>query len=430
LSRDSDTPDWFKILLFAISIPAWWLTANGQSITDFYQPWCEASNNEFLTNYKLWVEIAVLGYIMLFGFFSLIKRGTAKRKQVALVGIALLLFLTLFASTEYISSVTGIYEVNLYSLFILPVFLVMIIFSITNLKIFAFRTFGTQLLIYVLLVMVGSQFFFLQSTTYRALTLITFTLSLFLGSVLVRNIHREEQLALELEIANEGQSQLIHFINHQIKGFLGKARIVFSELLVEPEYGPITEPAKKYIAQGESFTKDGVDFVQQILRASNIEKGTFVYDMQPFDMKEVVEKESESKKASAEDKGLQYSVDINEGDYHTKGDVNQIREAVKNLIDNAINYTPKGSIHIQLERSDNKIILKVIDTGLGISDELKPKLFTKGGRDKDSIKINVNSTGFGLSIVKNIVDAHKGRVWAESPGVGKGSTFYLELPVA
>ena len=57
-------------------------------------------------------------------------------------------------------------------------------------------------------------------------------------------------------------------------------------------------------------------------------------------------------------------------------------------------------------------------------------LFTEGGHGKDSVKINVESTGFGLYIVKQIVDAHKGRVWAESEGAGKGTQFYVELPAA
>ena len=183
------------------------------------------------------------------------------------------------------------------------------------------------------------------------------------------------------------------------------------------------------LSTGESSLKEGVDFVQQILRASDIEKGTFTYDMKSLDISEIVKSESEEKRAQAEGKGLKYEVEIKDGDYHTQADVSQIREAVKNLIDNSINYTQKGTINLQLTTDNKKILFTIKDTGVGLSDEVKSKLFTKGGRDKESIKINVNSTGFGLSIVKSIVEAHKGRVWAESPGVGKGSTFYLELPI-
>jgi len=238
-----------------------------------------------------------------------------------------------------------------------------------------------------------------------------------------------EKLNHELELANEGQANLIHIINHQIKGYLGKARMIFSELLTEPGYGACTDEARPMLDEGFKNVTEGVDFVQQILRASDIEKGTFTYNMQPLDIKEVVESEAEGKRELAEGKGFKYEINVKDGDYHTKADINQIREAVKNLIDNSISYTQQGGIKIQLARDNDKILLKIEDTGIGLSSEVKAKLFTKGGRDKESTKININSTGFGLSIVKGIVEAHKGRVWADSAGPGKGSTFFMELPV-
>lgn len=429
LIKGRDIKNWYKIVLFTVSLPAWWITFTGDSIVDFYHPACEAINSDWLTQYKLYVEIGVLALIMFSALFSFIKSDRARRKQIALVGIALILFLTVFASTEYISSVTGVYEINLYSLFVLPIFLAMIIFSITNLKIFAFRTLGTQLLIYVLLIMVGSQFFFLQDATYRALTLITFALSLFFGIVLVRNIRKEEQLSLALEIANEGQANLIHIINHQIKGYLAKARNIFSELLTSQDYGSIPEPAKPMLEEGFKSLTEGVDFVKDFLDASNIEKGSYTYNMESLDFKALVLDVVEKQKDVAKEKGLSLEVHISEGDYNTKGDQAQLGQAVRNLIDNSIRYTPKGTINLQLTTNNKKILLTIKDTGVGISDELKPKLFTKGGRDKDSLKVNVNSTGFGLSFVKGVVEAHKGRVWAESAGPSLGSTFYMELPV-
>ena len=138
---------------------------------------------------------------------------------------------------------------------------------------------------------------------------------------------------------------------------------------------------------------------------------------------------TDKQKDAARTKGLSLELFIAEGDYNMTGDAIQLGQAVRNLIDNSIKYTPQGSLWAKLERIGNKIIFSVKDTGVGISEELKPKLFTKGGRDKDSQKININSTGFGLAFVKGVVEAHKGRVWVESPGTGKGSTFYMELPV-
>ncbi|MDE2218039.1 MAG: HAMP domain-containing histidine kinase [Patescibacteria group bacterium] len=73
------------------------------------------------------------------------------------------------------------------------------------------------------------------------------------------------------------------------------------------------------------------------------------------------------------------------------------------------------------------MLFSVKDTGVGLSQEDKEKLFTEGGKGKNSQKVNVDSTGFGLFIAKNIVEAHGGKVWAESEGEGKGSEFWVEL---
>ncbi|MBI2086555.1 MAG: HAMP domain-containing histidine kinase [Candidatus Zambryskibacteria bacterium] len=244
----------------------------------------------------------------------------------------------------------------------------------------------------------------------------------------VRLYKQVEELNQQLEIANEGQANLIHIINHQIKGYLTKARLVFDDLLNDTSYN-FSEKAKLIVKQGYDSVTEGVDFVRDFLNASNIERGTFTYEMKPIDFKKIVTEQVDKQKNAVEEKGLTYELNISEGDYNMIGDDAELGQAVRNLIDNSIKYTLAGSIKIQITRDKQKAMLKIQDTGVGISDELKPKLFTKGGRDKDSQKINVNSTGFGLSFVKGVVDAHKGRVWAESEGPDKGSTFYIELPV-
>ena len=116
--------------------------------------------------------------------------------------------------------------------------------------------------------------------------------------------------------------------------------------------------------------------------------------------------------------------------YAVTGDKEKLGDNVlRNLIDNAINYTPQGSVEVSLTKRDGKAIVAVKDTGVGISDEDKAHLFTEGGKGKDSNKINVHSTGYGLFIAKGIVEAHKGTIRAESEGPGNGSTFVVELPV-
>ena len=249
---------------------------------------------------------------------------------------------------------------------------------------------------------------------------------IYIWRVSTRSLHK---LNNQLQIANEGQANLMHIINHQIKGYLSKSRNIFSELLTDQSYGPVAESAKPMLEEGFKSLTEGVGFVKDFLDASNIEKGSYTYNMEPLDFKTIVLDAAEKQKDVAKEKGLSFETNVSDGDYNIKGDKAQLGQAVRNLVDNSIRYTPKGTINLQLTTNNKKILLTVKDTGVGISDELKPKLFTKGGRDKDSLKINVNSTGFGLSFVKGVVEAHKGRVWAESPGPNLGSTFYLELPL-
>ena len=112
------------------------------------------------------------------------------------------------------------------------------------------------------------------------------------------------------------------------------------------------------------------------------------------------------------------------------------RHVIRNIIDNSIKYTPSGSVKVDLTRvpssqtAKNLLRMTVADTGVGVSKEDMAHLFTEGGRGADAIKVNVHSTGYGLFIAKAIVEAHGGKIWAESEGKDRGSRFIVELPAA
>ncbi len=266
-----------------------------------------------------------------------------------------------------------------------------------------------------------------------AIKFLLFVLVLIFSILLVKGVYNEikqkeeiGKLASDLQKANQGQSSLIHFMNHQVKGRFGNAKNIFAELMTD-DYGVMPEGALPLLQKGLEETTKGVDYVQSILRGASAENGTLPYEMADMNFKELVESIFAKQKEYAEKKGLKISINIGSGNYLMIGDETQLGEAVKNLIDNAVNYTVEGSIDVSLKVSD-KITLTIKDTGVGISAEDKTKLFKSGGRGAESLKINVNSTGYGLAFVKGVVEAHKGRVWAESEGVGKGSTFIVELP--
>jgi signal transduction histidine kinase len=263
-----------------------------------------------------------------------------------------------------------------------------------------------------------------------------FVLILFFTIFLVRGVYREvkqreeiEKLAKDLKIANEGQASLMHFMNHQVKGRFGNAKNIFAELLTD-DYGVMPPDAKPLLEKGLDETNLGINYVQNILKGASAENGTLPIEMKPIDFRKVVEVAATKQRPYAEAKGLSFELKIQDGDYSMSGDELQLGEAVRNLIDNSINYTQQGSIAVILGAVGKTIRFMVKDTGFGLTDEDKTKLFKSGGRGAESLKVNTNSTGYGLVFVKGVVEAHKGKVWAESAGRGKGSTFIVELPRA
>jgi signal transduction histidine kinase len=292
------------------------------------------------------------------------------------------------------------------------------------------RVVTAQLLTFILGSFALAKLILSQSTSEFIVNAFFAAVTLIVGVYLIISVRKEVEQRDQLELANQGQANLIHIINHQIKGYLAKSRNIFAELLSDDSYGPVSGEMKPMLEEGMKSLSEGVDFVQQVLNSSSAEKGTLSYVMEPIDFKEVVNEMFEHEKPQAAEKHLALELKVEEGDYKTKGDFVQLKEAVRNLIGNSVIYTESGSVKINLNKKGDKILMTVTDTGVGLTDEDKQRLFTKGGRGKDSLKVNINSTGYGLSFVKAVVDAHKGRVWATSEGRGKGSTFSLELPVS
>src|SRR3989344_3036714 len=242
------------------------------------------------------------------------------------------------------------------------------------------------------------------------------------------------RLKQELEQTNERQETLIHFIGHEVKGFLTKDAGAFASL-VDGDFGELPEALKPFVENALTESRNGARSVTDLLTASNQKKGTMSYTKGPFDLKALAAEAVEKARLAAEQKGLALSFTADESSYQMTGDKVQLSDHVlRNLIDNSINYTPSGSVVVSLKKdpsttlgAGNKFVFAVKDTGIGITEEDKKHLFTEGGHGKDSQKVNVHSTGYGLYIAKNIVLAHGGTLRAESEGQGKGSTFIVEF---
>jgi signal transduction histidine kinase len=327
--------------------------------------------------------------------------------------------------------------IPLAALFILPL-IASIGYAIMRYHLFRTKVVTAQLFSFLLCIATLVQVLFSASIYELIFRTAAFALVLVLAILFVRSVYKEveqretiEKQEKELEQINSQQESLLHFISHEIKGYLTKGQNAFAGI-VEGDYGE-TPPKVKALAIGALHEmRKGVSTVMDILDASNYKKGTMTFAKEPFDIKKTVLELADELRFMAEEKGLQ--LDINfapSGDYSAVGDEAKIRRHVfRNLIENSIRYTPKGKVIVALSKTDRGIRFAVSDTGVGITEEDKKRLFTQGGRGKDSVRVNVNSTGYGLFVAKQVVEAHGGKIAAYSEGPGKGSTFSVELPIA
>jgi len=236
------------------------------------------------------------------------------------------------------------------------------------------------------------------------------------------------RLKQALEIVNAQQESLLHFIGHEVKGFLTKDAGAFAALS-EGDFGVPPDGMKPFVDRALLESRQGAASVENILKASNLKKGTVAYTKAPFDLRALIMEAVEKAKPLAEQKGLTLTMTADEASYQMTGDKAQIRDHVlRNLIDNSINYTPSGSVTVSLRNDAGKLVFAVKDTGIGITEEDKKRLYTEGGHGKDSQQTNIHSTGYGLFIAKQITEANEGTIRADSDGAGKGSTFTVEFP--
>lgn len=312
-----------------------------------------------------------------------------------------------------------------------------ITYAILRHRLFSIKVITTEIVTFAIWIVLLFRMLLATEQQEQIIDLSILLCTLVLGIFLIRSVYREveqreriEVLATELERANNQQESLIHFISHEVKGYLTKAQAAFAGL-TQGDYGSLSPQVKSLARVGLEDMRKGSQTVMDILSAANLKKGTIQYKMQPFNLADTVLNVSRRLESNAIERRLLLHTVI-EGDareYMLKGDEGQIAEhVVRNLIDNAIRYTLKGLITVSLSKRDRTIVFSVKDSGVGITPEDKVRLFTEGGKGKDSIKVNVHSTGYGLFIAKTVVDAHGGVIRAESEGAGKGSTFIVELP--
>ncbi|NET59044.1 MAG: response regulator [Symploca sp. SIO2E6] len=179
------------------------------------------------------------------------------------------------------------------------------------------------------------------------------------------------------------------------------------------------------ISEGERLTA----LINDVLDIAKMEAGKVEWKMTPLQVEEVIEHAIAATSALFQHKGLVLKQDLAAGLPKIIGDRDRLIQVLINLISNAVKFTPQGSVTCKLRKTDNQIIISVIDTGIGIAAENRSKVFDKFRQLGDTLTDRPTGTGLGLPICQQIVEHHGGQIWVESE-LGQGSNFSFTLPIA
>lgn len=204
-------------------------------------------------------------------------------------------------------------------------------------------------------------------------------------------------------------------------------------MAIDGKDGSDPEKHKYYLERAYTAVDRLTRLVNDMLNVSRIDSGRVTVNLTVVDLRKLVQEVFDEVMPRIQELGLNLTVQQTENLPQVVADSDKVKEVLINLIGNSMKFTPKdGIVTVNFVQKDGMIETTVTDTGTGIDPANISKLFTKFGMIADSYMSNssIQGTGLGLYICKSIIELHGGRIWAQSEGRGKGTTFGFSLKIA
>jgi PAS domain S-box-containing protein len=224
------------------------------------------------------------------------------------------------------------------------------------------------------------------------------------------------------------KSEFVSLAAHQLRTPLSAIKWTL-RMLLDGDLGEITQEQRGFIEKTYKGNERMISLINDLLNVTRIEEGRYLYQLIPTNIESVIQFVISSYKEEIKKKKLKFEfLKLKEKFPQVSIDVEKIRLAIQNILDNAIRYTPlEGEVTISLDSDKNNIEVSIKDTGVGIPKDQRGRVFAKFFRGANVIKLETEGTGLGIFIAKNIIEAHGGKIWFKSEE-GKGTTFYFTLP--
>lgn len=291
-----------------------------------------------------------------------------------------------------------------------------------------------------------------KNLTSIVLRSIIFLLALIFSILLIKSVRREveqrekiEELNKELERAYDVEkkaneelekldkikNQFLLITQHNLRKPLTSMR-GFLDILIN---GVLGRQNKKTIEGAKSLqeaVEDSIEEVGDFLNIAQFQMGKSAVDLKPdVNISPILDRIFKKLEIQADAKGIYLKLEKPNEPITIKADSVKLKAALSNIIDNAIKYTMKGGVEIKIENLNQKsVLIKIKDTGIGIpKDKLESIFETQFERTEQAKRTAEIGKGIGLYLSAQIIKSHDGKIWVESEGENKGSTFYIELPL-
>ncbi len=438
----------FKYELFfgILLLPLILFTHTSLNLTafDFTNCWREAFEGPLWNIYTYNAELLIVVLIIVTALRELI-RNKRNWTETILVTSGAVFFLVSFSIGNWLGTIESDWEIGQVGLFGMPVFVFILAYTIVRFQLFKLKVLSTEALMAGMLLLLVSLFFVRTIENSRVIAGVTLFLFLILGSLLIRSVRKEvkqreeiEKLAKRLEKANarlreldKQKSEFVSVASHQLRSPLAAIR-GYASMLIEGSFGKVEPKMAEPLQRISESAKMMNESVEDFLSVSRIEGGNMKYELADFNLRDLAESITDDLRPEGFKKGLLllFKTELtSQGLVHAdKGKTQQI---LHNLINNSLKYTPKGTITVFVHDDirSKKIIVDIIDTGIGMTPDTIHSLFEKFTRAKNANTVNIKGTGLGLFVAREMARAMGGDVIAHSDGEGHGSRFEFYLPV-
>ena len=394
-------------------------------------------------------KFAFFGFISFLGFFAIIQlfikyfRMARKEKlkaQYFWVGLLIFLITNLIFNVilPIWQKIPQYYYIGNYSAIFLLAFTA---YAIVKQELFGIKVVITAIFVTSIAIVLALDALIFTSEIYlqlfKGLILIAF---LYLGYALIKSVMREIKQREKIEKLSKAKSEFISIASHQLRTPLTAIKGYIS-MILEGTYGEtsskVKEPMKKVYISNERL----INLVNNLLSISRIESGKMGIEFEKVSIEGLISNivdmfgiEAKKKKIFLKFKESKKPLP------KVLIDEEKITDVISNIINNCIKYTGKGGITVKVQkllprnrfgvkRKSPKLRITISDTGEGITKEELSKMFQSFSRGMAGTKLYTEGAGLGLYVAKKYVEMHKGKIWVESPGKDKGSTFYIELPM-